>query len=146
MSDELQRQIEQTESALASDLTNKKGGEIEKGTFRKSAVISILCIVILISGQYLWRQAADALRTPTESQLEYELAEVLQVTAGVLESYRSQHGKLPEVIPNPAYGAVVGYERLDNYSYILTTKYKNVTLEMPSSTMRPRRVSPANSM
>ncbi len=145
MSDELQRQIEQTESALASDLTNKKESGIEKGAFRRNAVIFILCLVIVISGQYLWRQIADSLRTPTESQLEYELAEVLQVTAGVLERYRSQHGKLPEVIPNPAYGAVVGYERLDNYSYILSTKYKNVTLEMPSSTMRPRRVSSANS-
>ena len=74
--------------------------------------------------------AADALRTPTESQLEYERAEVLQATAGVLESYRSQHGKLPEVIPNPAYGAVVGYERLDNYRYILSAKHNSVTLEM----------------
>lgn len=145
MSDELQRQIEQTELALASDLRDKKGDGLEKGTFRRNAVISILCLVIVISGQYLWRQAADALRTPTESQLEYELAEVLQATGGVLERYRSQHGKLPEVIPNPAYGAVVGYERLDNYSYILSTKYKDVMVEMPSSTMRPRRVSPANS-
>jgi hypothetical protein len=93
-------------------------------------IVAVIALVGLV-GALAWEQ--DELRYwvmgPSPQSLRTDLEALMAQAAQEVNDYRTQTGKLPDQLPNPALAMVVNYKRDGDAQYTLSAAIGQITLQ-----------------
>lgn len=140
MTNELEKLVRQTESDLsgrARALAN--ADRSTKGKLPRFSVAIVIWTIVVLLVAFRFDDIALLVGGPTEAKIETDLGELLQTTSASLHAYEIANGVLPPILPNPAIRGLVQYERHSDIAFTLSATIGEVTVELESNAMHPRR-------